>query len=210
MSAKVNYWIFFSGASIIRTSPRGCGTEAAGTIEYRTMQRWLDYYFGKKSYDPVLDDDPSRKTAGLQPTINLVISVKRKKALGRPQKSNEPPRAKKALVDYSSSQEEAESTTNFTGKKRMHRMYSQGQKRRLLIMSDTMAFVKQLGTSECTIEMYNDGWKVKFLQKSKEVSKQGQGRKITYPQELEDKLVAWILEECEAVCGKWFAWKHCL
>ena len=32
----------------------------------------------------------------------------------------------------------------------------------------------------------------------KRVNRKGQGRKISYPQELEDKLVAWILEKREA------------
>lgn len=42
------------------------------------------------------------------------------------------------------------------------------------------------------------GEKQRFsLQKSKKASKQGQCRKITYSQELQDKLVAWIMEKRE-------------
>ena len=61
-------------------------------------------------------------------------------------------------------------------------------------MPDIMVFVKLLDTSQFTKRMFKGGWRIDKNPR-KRANRKGQGRKIMYPQDLEDKLVAWILEK---------------
>ena len=122
-----------------------------------TDMRTLEYYFGKKSDDPV-DAEGAGPSLRSHPAINMIIG-KRKRPVGRPRKAPHPKRLAK-LVDYSSSSQEEpidECDEPATSKKRMHRMYSIEQKKRLHISLDIMVFVKPLDTSAFIIRMFKGG-----------------------------------------------------
>ena len=162
--------------------------------------RTLDYYFGKKSDDPE-DAGPSLQSHNLQPAINIVIG-KRKRPVGRPRKAPLPKRLAK-LVDYSSSSQEEPSDERdepATSKKRMHRMYSVEQKKKVAYYARHHGIRKasrRFGVHHKNVQRWVKNQVSSIKNPRKRVNRKGQGRKISYPQDLEDKLVAWILEKRE-------------
>ena len=93
-----------------------------------TGMRTLAYYFKKKNAEGA-----STCPAKSPPRAVTMVIGKRKRPVGRPRKAPPPKRPAK-LVDYSSSSQEEptdecnESTTN---KKKIHRMYSTKQKKKV-------------------------------------------------------------------------------
>ena len=85
-------------------------------------------------------------------------------------------------------------------KNRMHRMYSSGQKHKVA------CYARQHGIRSAA-RHYNihhrnvSRWMKLQLEDikcpGKRANKKGQGRKISYPQEIEEKLVSWILQKRE-------------
>ena len=90
------------------------------------MQRSLEYYFKGESSGVAAVSGSSSGGAGTNPPVVLRIGA-RKRPVGRPRKASKP--ATHRLVDYSSTETEESSNESPPMKKRIHRMYSQGQKR---------------------------------------------------------------------------------
>ena len=92
------------------------------------MQRSLEYYFNKPSSSA--GAVPSKSSEGTNTTKPVVLRIgPRKRPVGRPRKPSAKP-ATRQVVDYSST--DTEESTNESPplkKSRIHRMYSQGQKR---------------------------------------------------------------------------------
>ena len=107
------------------------------------------------------------------------------------------------LVDYFSfSQEEPtdECDEPATSKKRMHRMYSIEQKKKVAYYARHHGIRKALrhfGVHHKNVQRWVKNQVSSIKNPRKRVNRKGQGRKISYPQGLEDKLVAWILEKRE-------------
>lgn len=106
-------------------------------------------------------------------------------------------------MDYSSSQEEPTDEGNepASGKKRMHRMYSTEQKKKVAYYARHHGIHKasrHFGVHHKNVQRWVKNQVSSIKNPRKRVNRQGQGRKISYPQDLEDKLVAWILEKREA------------
>ena len=87
------------------------------------MQRSLEYYFKGESSGVAAVSGSSSGGAG---PVVLRIGA-RKRPVGRLRKASKP--ATHRLVDYSSTETEESSYESPPMKKRIHRMYSQGQKR---------------------------------------------------------------------------------
>ena len=172
----------------------------------------IEYYFG----NPSLSVDRGTTT----PPIVLDIRCKKKRPVGRPRKLTKTDPSSSTLpasrlVDYSSTESEADhvnagaatSTCNDEAEarkqpKKLRKMYSKGQKKKV---ADYARFhgvrkaAKEFKVSHSNVIR----WKKevsRIRNPSKRSHRRGQGRKVSYPKDLEDKLVAWILEKRETDC----------
>ena len=85
-------------------------------------------------------------------------------------------------------------------KKSIHRMYSQGQKRMVAYYARHHGLRKaarHYGIHHRNVQRWVKDQVASLKTPRKRANKEGQGRTISYPQELEDKLVSWILEKRE-------------
>ena len=168
----------------------------------------LTHYFGKASSADV-DDLHVVIPVTATPTLSLVVG-KRKRPVGRPKKAEtarkEAPKSK--LVEYSSSSDseepgEASKCSSTPKKKCIHRMYSRGQKDKVAYYArhhGVRRAARHYGVHHKNVQQRMKDQVTKIKNPGKRCNEKGQGRKITYSQELEDKLVAWILEKREAEC----------
>ena len=159
----------------------------------RAMQRSLEYYCSRAG------------SSSARPPIMLTFERK-KRPVGRPRKTaaakHETCQPRPTLVDYSSTDSENEESSNENGdppvatKKRLHRMYPQSQKKMVAY------YARQTGIRKAATHYgIHHRWvkdQVTVLKNPRTcANKKGQGRKISYPQELEDQLVSWILQKQE-------------
>ena len=165
------------------------------------MQRSLEYYFDKPSSSA--GAVPSENSEGTN-TKPVVLTIgPRKRPVGRPRKPSTKP-ATRQLVDYSST--DSEESTNESPplkKSRIHRMYSQGQKRMVAYYARQHGIRKaarHYGIHHRNVQRWVKNQVTLLKNKKKRSNKKGQGRKISYPQELEDKIMSWILEKREEKC----------
>ena len=132
-----------------------------------------------------------------------MVIGKRKRPVGRPRKAPPPKRPAK-LVDYSSSSQEEptdECNKSTTNKKRIHRMYSMKQKKKVAYYARHHGICKasrHFGVHHKNVQRWVKNQVSSIKNPRKRAKGKGQGRKISYPQDLEDKSVAWILEKREA------------
>ncbi len=166
----------------------------------------LRFYFGKASSDETASDCPRPK-----PTFTLEVG-KKKRLVGRPRKvvSRAQPLATAAiapaaakLVDYSCSSESEgpETESECTKKKSIHRMYSQGQKSKVANYARHHGIRKasrHFGIHHRNVQRWVKSQVAVLKNPGKRVNKKGQGRKITYPPETEEKLLTWTLEKRES------------
>ena len=167
--------------------------------------RSLKYYFGRTL---TANDSPPRNP--------IVLTLSRKindLAVSRPRKTVMPGQwssTNTKLVDYSSTSE-SESETEIVDKdatpKHLCKMYSKGQKK-------TVAdYARHHGIRKASrrFKVHHTNvirWKKQRVANLKNPNKRqhmcGQGRKLSYPKEPEEKLVAWILDAARAGTG----WPH--
>ena len=167
----------------------------------------IEYYFGNRG-------------TTTPPIVLDIRCKKRKLPVGRPRKLTKTDPSSSTLpasrfVDYSSTESEADhvnagaatSTCNDEAEarkqpKKLRKMYSKGQKKKV---ADYARFhgvhkaAKEFKVSHSNVIR----WKKevsRIRNPSKRSHRRGQGRKVSYPKDLEDKLVAWILEKRETDC----------
>ena len=162
-----------------------------------------------------------RGTTTGTPPIVLEFRCKKKRPVGRPRKltQTEPSSSTlptRRLVDYSSTESEADdvnagastSTCNDEAEARkqpqkLRKMYSRGQKKKV---ADYARFhgvrkaAKEFNVSHSNVIRWKKEEVSRIKNPGKRSHRRGQGRKISYPKDLEDKLVAWILEKRETDC----------
>ena len=136
-----------------------------------------------------------------------MVIGKRKRAVGRPRKAPCPKRPAK-LVDYYCSQEEPTDECNepATSKKRMQRMYSIAQKKKVAYYARHHGIQKasrHFRVHHKNVQRWVKNQVSSIKNPRKRVNRKVQGRKISYPQELEDKLVSSVdLGEMRSrICG---------
>ena len=167
----------------------------------KKMQRSLEHYFNKSSSRA----GAAVPSEGTNTTKPVVLTIRpRKRPVGRPRKSLAKP-VTSQLVDYSST--DTEESTNesppLKKKSRIHRMYSQGQKRMVAYYARHHGIRKaarHYGIHHRNVQRWVKNQVTSLKNPNKRSNKKGQGRKISYPQELEDKIVSWILEKREEKC----------
>ena len=108
------------------------------------------------------------------------------------------------LVDYSStdskSSSEGPSPNCPSTKKRIHRMYSRGQKEKVAYCARHHGIreaARLYGLHHKNVQRWMRDQFVMLKNPRKHENKKDQGRKISYPPELEETLVSWILEKRE-------------
>lgn len=152
----------------------------------------LGYYFSKEP----ADDEGSRKP------IELVINQK-KRPVGRPRKSV-PSSKKIKLVDYSSSDSERDEPEPTKPRQSViRRMYSMQQKEKVAEYArfhGIRAAARNFDIHHKNVSRWMKNQVTKLKNPKQRKNRKGQGRKISYPQELEEKLLAWILEKREMDC----------
>ena len=175
----------------------------------------IAYYFE----NPSLSMD--RGTTTGTPPIVVEIRGKKKRPVGRPRKQTQTNPSLSMLpatrlVDYSSTESEANlvnagaaaSTSNDEAEarkqpKKLRKMYSKGQKKKV---EDYARFhgvrkaAKEFKVSHSNVIRWKKKEVSAIRNPSKRSHRRGQGRKVSYPKDLEDKLVAWILEKRETDC----------
>ena len=173
--------------------------------------RTLYYYF----------EGPPRVTHSDAPPIVLNIGCKRKRPVGRPKKVPKTDSSLTSpvirLVAYSSTESEVDETLTVEGAtsastneahsskepKKISKMYSKGQKKKV---ADYARFhgvrkaAKKFSVGHSNVVRWQKEEVSRIRNPGKRSHKCGQGRKLTYSKELEDKLVAWILEKRETDC----------
>ena len=173
--------------------------------------RTLYYYF----------EGPPRVTHSDAPPIVLNIGCKRKRPVGRPKKVPKTDSSLTSpvirLVAYSSTESEVDETLTVEGAtsastneahsskepKKIRKMYSKGQKKKV---ADYARFhgvrkaAKKFSVGHSNVVRWQKEEVSRIRNPVKRSHKCGQGRKLTYSKELEDKLVAWILEKRETDC----------
>ena len=85
-------------------------------------------------------------------------------------------------------------------KKRLHRMYSQSQKKMVAYYARQNGIRKaatHYGIHHRNVQRWVKDQVTALKNLRTRANKKGQGRKISYPQELEDQLVSWILQKRE-------------
>ena len=148
---------------------------------------------------------PSASSTSSGPSIHLEYRS-RKRPVGRPPKKVVKKTEK--LVEYSSTDSEAtdseaQNETPLPTKKRLRRMYSRGQKSKVAHHARHHGIrnaSREFGVHHKNVQRWMKDQVATVKNPGKRANKKGQGRKITYPQELEDKLLAWIMEKREAEC----------
>ena len=171
----------------------------------------LEYCFGK----------PTANNSALRNPIVLDFVKKKKQPVGWPCKPGQGSSTEDTtkLVDYSSTSE-SESETEIVNKdktlKHLCKMYLKGQKK-------TVAdYARHHGVRKASrrFKVHHTNvirWKKQWVAKLKDPNKRqhmcGQERKLSYSKELEEKIVAWILEKREIDCvlisqHNWFSVKH--
>ena len=158
----------------------------------------LDYYFGKASRH----GGDSLDSSSRQPVV-IVNGDRKKRPVGRPWKAPAASSKQTKLVDYCSSSEselEKVSSRSTTKDKVIRKIHSVGQKKAVTEYArfhGIRAASRHFGVHHKNVSR----WKKKQVSKVKNPhqreNKKGQGRKISYPQELEDKLLAGLLEKRE-------------
>ena len=148
------------------------------------MQRSLEYYFNPSGAVP--------SESHCSATKPVVLRVgPRKRPVGRPRKPSAKP-ATRQVVDYSST--DTEESTNESPplkKSRIHRMYSQGQKRTVAYYARHHGIRKaarHYGIHHRNVQRWVKNQVTSLKNPKKRLNKKGQGRKISYPQGLEAKL----------------------
>ena len=82
-------------------------------------------------------------------------------------------------------------------------MYSKGQKSAVAHYArhhGIRAASRHYGVHHKNVQWWMKDQISKIKNTQKRVNKKGQGRKISYPQVIEDKLLAWVLEKREVHC----------
>ena len=111
--------------------------------------------------------------------------------MGRPRKASVPvPSARPALVDYSSSSEEEtqQSESDIVVKKRLHRMYSHGQKNKVALYvrhHGIRKAARHYGVHHRNVQRWVKIQVSEIKNPTKCANTKGQGHKISYPQEVE-------------------------
>lgn len=142
-------------------------------------------------------------TAPSQTTLHISVG-KRKRPVGRPRKSGcEKKRVPVALETPCESDPRPCTSASITGKRRIHKMYSRGQKNKVACYArhhGVRAAGRRYGVAHKNVQRWMKTQLSEIRNPGKRTNKKGQGRKISYPQEIEDQLVAWILEKREQEC----------
>ena len=133
------------------------------------------------------------------------------------------PAKRPRLVDYSDTESEAEITqshptvdgamsTSSTNKnearssqepKKIRKMYSKGQKKKVAEYTHFYGVrkaAKKFSVGHSNVVRWRKEEVGRIRNPGKRSRRCGQGRKLTYPKDLEDKLVAWMLEKRETDC----------
>ena len=106
-------------------------------------------------------------------------------------------------MDHSSSSEselEEVSSRSTTKYKVIHKMYSKGQKKAVAEYArfhGIHAASRHFGVHHKNVSIWRKNQLTKLLIPHEREKQKGQRRKISYPQELEDKFFAWLLEKRE-------------
>jgi len=154
-------------------------------------------------------DSDSTIAPSKHPILLDLRKVPKKRPVGRPRKlatGTGNPSASKAmkLVDYSSSSESEPNTQQSSGarsSKRIHRMYSKGQKSAVSLYArhhGIRTASRRYGVHHKNVQRWMKSEVSKIKNPNKRSNRKGQGQKISYPQEIEDKLLAWVMEKREA------------
>ena len=171
----------------------------------------LSFYFGACPDGSEIESDESDAAPSKPPRIVLDLrKAPKKRPLGRPRKlSTSTPKATR-LVDYSSSSDsqpecsvDTQQTSGPHCNRKIHRMYSRGQKSAVTLYArhhGIRAASRRYGVHHKNVQRWTKVEISKIKTPSKRVNQKGQGRKISYPQEIEDKLLAWVMEKREVNC----------
>ena len=103
-------------------------------------------------------------------------------------------------MDYSSSESEAEAEKVCTNKKAIRKIYSLGQKKKVADYArfhGVRAASRHFGVHHKNVSRWMKNRVEKIKNPNERKNKKGQGRKVSYPQDIEEKLVAWLLEKRE-------------
>ena len=107
------------------------------------------------------------------------------------------------LVDFSSSSDSEKENASSTATPKdevIQKMYSKGQKNKVAEYArfhSIRATSHHFGVHHKNVARWKKKQVAKIKNPRKRENKKGQGRKIGYPQELEDKRLAWLLEKRE-------------
>ena len=163
----------------------------------RVMQRSLEYYCSRA---------PVEWSSSAKPPIMLTFERK-KRPVCRPRKTaaakHETCQPRPTLVDYSSTASENEESSNdppVATKKRLHRMYSQSQKKMVAYYARQNGIRKaetHYGIHHRNVQRWVKDQVTALKNPRTRANKKGHGQKISYPEELEDHLVSWILQKWE-------------
>ena len=178
----------------------------------------LTFYFRRRtgSSESSSDDCIPRPLCKRRPPAPA-MNFKKKRPLGRPRKVPVAAKGTK-LVDYSSSEDDCDqvsvSTSSGTAeslskkdapvkKKQLHKMYSRKQKSAVALYArhhGIRAAARHFGVHHKNVQRWRNEQVSKIRNPHKRANKKGQGRKISYPQDIEDKIVTWILEKRDVDC----------
>ena len=190
----VKYSVYYYVNSMASTSETAVSAIQARLNAAAANTHSIEYYFGDQRI-------PTESASRTRTPILLNIRPTMKRPVGRPHTIRKPTSTPN-LVDYSSSSDRNDEPE--PNQKKLRKMYSTQQKKVLVIMRGIMVSATLPGTLMLTTATLFAG-KQKLLVGLKTQIKGstkvgGQGRKLSYPKEIEQKLVAWIFERWEIDC----------
>ena len=165
------------------------------------QQRSIQFYLRNPATTSISESESESERRSSPIVIN--IKERKKRPVGRPRKTKPGQQSTAVkLVDYSSSEDENVSVQEPKAKQ-LRKMYSAVQKKNVADYSrhhGVRKAARRFKVSHSNVVRWKKQVVAKLKNPNKRRNKRGQGRKLSYPKELEEKLVVWILEKREAEC----------
>ena len=162
----------------------------------RTRTLPLEHYFQKSSSATLVSPSQTSRSSS-----SGTCRKPQRRPVGRPRKKQAIPEVQPVNIHTDQEPSVVPSPAGPSSKCRtIHRMYSRGQKNKIAYYArqhGIRAAARHYGVHHRNVQRWMSASLDKIKNPGKRTHRKGQGRKISYSQELEDKLIAWILEKRE-------------